>query len=136
MFQSMRDKTLKKSKAKTVVLPLAIAASMSFPLGAYAQSGLFQRGVSDEVYYGHGSNNYESQNYGLLGNSNRDVATSGNVTNHPFGYVVNPTGITNHPFGNTTPLGSGILILIGAGTGYAVAKSKKKHSSKSNGNQH
>ena len=116
----MRDKTLKKSKAKTVAFSLAIAASMSLPLGAYAQSGLFQRGVSDEVYYGHGSNNY-----GLLGNSNRDVVTSGNVTNHPFGYQVNTNGITNHPFGNTTPLGSGTLVLIGAGAVYAVAKSKK-----------
>lgn len=127
----MRDKTLKKSKARVIALSLTVAASLSLPLGAYAQDGLFQRGVSDEVYYGAGGSNYESKNYGLFGNSNRDVLTSGDVTNHPFGYQVNPNGITNHPFGNTTPLGGGTLVLIGAGAVYAVAKSKKKQSSKS-----
>ena len=117
MFYFMRDKTLKKSKAKTVVLSLVIAASLSLPLGSYAQDGLFQRGVSDEVYYGAGGN------YGLMQSKSRDVV-SGVFAKQTFGANYEGTFI-NQTFGQNAPLGSGLFILLTAGMGY-VARSRRK----------
>lgn len=113
MFQSMRDKTLKKSKAKTVALSLTIAASMSLPLGAYAQDGLFQRGVTDEMYYGHGSTN------GLM--NKNDGFIGGNLNGQFFGAT--NSNLTGQTFG--APLGSGLFVLLAAGASYSVLKSKK-----------
>lgn len=115
----MRDKTLKKSKARAIALSLAVAANMSLTLGAYAQSGLFQRGVSDEMYYGAGGS------YGLLQSSSKGEA-SGAFANQTFG--ANHEGIfTNQTFGQNAPLGNGLFILLTAGVGYA-ARSRKKQS--------
>ena len=120
---SMRDKTLKKSKVKTVALSLVIAASMSLPLDASAQSGMFQQCA------------YESDQ-GLLGRGPRSSA-DGNFSHQTFGsnhagifthqtFGSNPEGnFTHQTFGNA-PLGGGWFILISAGVGYATLKRKKQ----------
>ena len=106
----MRDKTLKKSKVKTVALSLVIAASMSLPLDASAQSGMFQQCA------------YESDQ-GLLGRGPRSSA-DGNFSHQTFGS--NHEGnFTHQTFGNA-PLGGGWFILISAGVGYATLKRKKQ----------
>ena len=89
---------------KALVLSLAMLATA--PIGAFAQDGLFQRGVNDETYYGFGSSSDKS---GLLGN--RNVQTTGTINNQTFGQSV--------------PLGSGIVLLLAAGAGYAVLKRKE-----------
>ena len=96
---------MSKCKMKKKVLALSLAMSVALPIGAFAQNGLFQRGVNDEAYYGFGGSTEKS---GLLGD--RSVATG---------------TINNQIFGQSTPLGSGILILIAAGAGYAALKRKE-----------
>ena len=66
----------------------------------YGSRGLFERGMSPD-------NNEFSNSRGMI-NSNTG---SGN-------------GITNDDF-NATPLGSGLLILVGAGLGYVALKKKE-----------
>ena len=80
--------------------------ALAFPLGASAQDGLFQRGTTDEAYYGFGGSTDKS---GLLGNRNRQ--TTGVINNQVFGQPV--------------PLGSGIFVLLAAGAGYAALKRKE-----------
>ncbi len=91
-----------KMTKKALVLLLAMSATS---IGAFAQDGLFQRGMSDETYYGFGGSTEKS---GLLGD--RSVATG---------------TINNQVFGQPAPLGSGVLLLIAAGAGYAAIKRKE-----------
>ena len=87
------------------VLTLSLAMLAATPIGVFAQEGLFQRGMSDESYYGFGGSTEKS---GLLGD--RSVATG---------------TINNQTFGQSVPLGSGVIILLAAGAGYAVLKRKE-----------
>ena len=93
-----------KMKMKALVLSLAMLAVS--PIGAFAQDGLFQRGTTDEAYYGFGGSTDKS---GLLGD--RSVETTGTINNQIFGQPV--------------PLGSGIIVLLAAGAGYAALKRKE-----------
>ena len=93
-----------KMTKKVLVLSLAMLAATS--IGAFAQEGLFQRGTTDEAYYGFGGTTDES---GLLGD--RSVTTTGTINNQIFGQPV--------------PVGSGVLLLIAAGAGYAALKRKE-----------
>lgn len=89
---------------RTLALSLAMLAAT--PIGAFAQEGgLFQRGMSDESYYGFGGSTKKS---GLLGD--RSVATG---------------TINNQIFGQPVPLGSGVIILLVAGAGYTILKKKE-----------
>lgn len=84
---------------KKTIITLAILFGLG--LGAYAQGGLFQYGaVSDEDYYGAGYG-YQDRNSGLLS-------------------LPNTHGSTNDY--NSTPLGSGALLLIGFGAAYMLKK--------------
>ena len=96
-------KGLNRRKAK--VLSMAMLVALSLPLGASAQEGLFNRGVSDEAYYGFGGSKNSTS---LIGN--RDATTG----------VIN-----NQIFGQEVPMGSGVLILLAAGMGYAALKRKE-----------
>lgn len=98
---------MKKLKITKKVLALSLVMLAASPIGAFAQDGLFQRGVSDETYYGFGSSTDKS---GLLGN--RSVQTTGIINNQTFGQDV--------------PLGSEIIVLLAAGVGYAVLKRKEE----------
>lgn len=75
--------------------------------GAFAQEGLFQRGMSDEAYYGYGETKEKTE---LLGH--RSVGTTGTINNQVFGQPV--------------PVGSGMIILLAAGAGYAALKKRKE----------
>ena len=97
-------KGLNRRKAKA--LSMAMVVALSVPLGASAQEGLFNRGVSDEAYYGFGGSKNSTS---LIGN--RDATTG----------VIN-----NQIFGQPAPLGSGVLLLLAAGAGYAALKRKEE----------
>ena len=96
--------TMKKQKGTR--LALAMTALSLLPIGAFAQEGLFSLGVSDEVYYGF---NGAKENQGLF--NQRNVETTGVINNQVFGQPV--------------PLGSGVILLLGAGVGYAILKRKE-----------
>lgn len=107
MFKQIEITMRKKEKTKAIVLSMAMTIALSVPLGVSAQEGgLFQRGVSDETYYGAGSENGTS---GVFGQ--RDGQTTGVINNQVFGQPV--------------PLGSGLVILLAAGAGYAALKRKE-----------
>lgn len=108
-----------------------MAAAMALPVGAAAQGGLLQRGVSDEGYYGYGGQgmvqNRSGDATGLFTNQHFGNALGAdNVTNQNFGGIfVRPDDITNQTFG--TPAGNGLFILLAAGAGYATLKNKKRN---------
>lgn len=97
---------MSKFKEKQKVLALSLAMLVASPIGAFAQEGLFQRGVTDESYYGYGGANEKT---GFLGH--RNVQTSGTIDNQIFGQPV--------------PLGSGIVLLLAASAGYVALKRKE-----------
>ena len=98
----------KKTNMKTVTLATALMLLLSLPFAAFAQydenRGLFGRGGSS-ADYGYGSG-------GSLMKQGSPVSI-----NDEGG------GITNDSFG--APLGSGIVILIGACLGYVALKKKE-----------
>lgn len=83
-----------------------MAVALSLPIGVAAQ-GLFQRGVTDEIYYGLGG---AEKTTGMFGN--RGVQTTGIIDNQTFGQEV--------------PLGSGIIVILAVGAGYAVLRRKEE----------
>jgi hypothetical protein len=93
----MRKKTLSRVLALCFVL---------FAANATAQEGLFQRGMSDETYYGFGSAKEDQSLF-----NNRSVETTGIIDNQVFGQSV--------------PVGSGVILLLAAGAGYAILKRKE-----------
>lgn len=86
-------------KLKSIVFSMVVVAGMLLPASGFAQEGggLFGRGDVDE------SNGWFR---GLL--MNEDLENG---------------GITNDDFG--APLGSGIVVLLGAGLGYVALKKKE-----------
>lgn len=115
-------------------MALAMVAALSLPVGALAQ-GLFQRGVTDEVYYGFGGqgivqNKSAGDATGLFTNQHFGTPIGGNdITNQNFGGIfVRPDDITNQTFG--APLGSGVLVLLAVGAGYTSIKSRNKKQEK------
>ena len=119
-----------KKRQKAARLAMALTAMSLLPIGAFAQDGLFDRGLSDEAYYGFGGS-------GLLRDGDRGSTEAtfahqtfgndyeGTFTHQTFG--MNHEGnFTHQTFGNDTPIGSGLLILLSAGMGYAAMKRKNK----------
>ena len=95
-------KTNKKS-LKAIALSLGLAAMTLTANNLNAQDrGLFGRGAMPETYTDNGSMN------------RGDVTINSNTTD----------GFTNETFGET-PLGSGLVILLGAGLGYVALKKKE-----------
>ena len=97
---------MKKLKMAKKVMALSLAMLATSPIGTFAQDGLFQRGMSDELFYRYGGANEKAE---FLGH--RNVQTSGTIDNQIFGQPV--------------PLGSGIALLLVAGAGYAALKRKE-----------
>lgn len=92
-----------KMTKKALVLSMAMLAAL--PIGAFAQDGLFHRGLPDDAYYGFGDSNEKT---GLLGD--RSVTTG---------------TINNQTFGQSVPVGSGVILLLAAGAGYTMLKRKE-----------
>lgn len=85
-------------------LALTIAIIIGFGIGVYAQGGLFQYGaVSDEEYYGAGSNAPYRNGYNMPLLPYHDQTENQNA-----------------------PIGEGILILVGLGAAYAINKKAKE----------
>jgi len=95
---------MKNKSLKTLVFSLGLAVMM------LAANNLNAQNDGSRGLFGMGSNadNVDNNNRGTLN-------VSGNVE----------SGITNQGIGETAPLGSGLIILIGAGLGYVALKKKE-----------
>ena len=98
-------KTMRK-----LILTLAIILGIS--LTTFAEGGLFNRGNNSSYGQTSGYSYYDTK-----GGFREDVVT-------PMLPLHNQT--TNHPASETTPLGSGIAVLLGLGAAYAVAKKRNE----------
>lgn len=101
------------TKKKTFVLSVAMAAMMLLPQTVSAQYDENRYGI--QPWFG----------TSLLG---RDASTGSdgyNLSNQQFG--AGGYQLSNQTFGQTTPIGSGLAILVVAGMGYAATKSRKKN---------
>lgn len=99
-------------KKKSLLLTLVLSVGLLLPIGASAQtgSGVFYRGDNAE----------SADNPSMM---NRSGIGGYNLNNQNFGS--GGYELHNQTFGQeTTPLGSGLLILVAAGAGYALKKRK------------
>ena len=85
---------------------LSLAMLAASPVGAFAQDGLFQRGVVNEPNNGYVGSTSE---VGFLGHRNEQA--TGTIDNQIFGLPV--------------PIGSGLVVLLAVGAGYAILKRKE-----------
>lgn len=83
-------------KIKMPILAIAAGLLLSTSLSAQEQGGLFSRG--------------NTADYTERGLMNRSEVSG---------------GLNNQAFGQDVPLGSGVLILLGATVGYAIIKKKE-----------
>lgn len=95
---------------KNRLIVLALMLALSIPFEAFAQGGLFQRGVSEK----------ESQDAVFLRNDGEGIIVTNQTFGHPGG-----VDVTNQTF--DVPLGSGIITLLVASAGYATLKSNKRN---------
>lgn len=97
---------INKKNLKTIVFLMALAVAMLLPANSFAQQrgggGLF--GLGDL---------FESDEW-FRGMLDTDL-DEGNLEG----------GLTNADFGEDAPLGSGLVILLGAGLGYVALKKKE-----------
>ena len=98
----------KRMNLKAIVLSFGLAAGMMLPASASAQ-GVF--GDMLDNYYA--EKEQSSQSSGMLLRGNRENAT------------ISDDSFDNQAFGQTSPLGSGIAILLIAGAGYVALKKKE-----------
>ena len=97
---------------KKLALTFAIVLGLGVTTFAgHKEGGLFKRGVSDEKYYGMGYFNNGSLIF------NRENTTP-LLPDHNDQY--------NNDADETTPLGTGITLLLGLGGAYLVAKKRKE----------
>ena len=100
-----------KTRKKTIAFSILVAVGMLLPATLSAQDGR-PGGLFDE--------NTSITSNGLMNRSESTV--EGYFTGQGFGATNG--NITGQTFG-TTPLGSGLLVLLATGAGYAAMKSKK-----------
>ncbi len=103
-----------KTRKKTIVFSILVAVGMLLPTSLSAQEQ--QDGRPGGLF---GENTSRTSN-GLMNRSESTVG--GYFTGQGFGATNG--NITGQTFG-TTPLGSGLIVLLAAGAGYATMKSKK-----------
>ena len=109
-------------KLKTIVISLVLAVRMLLPASSFAQDvkaetsgGLFGFGKlfgTDDLF----DNLIDEEGFG----SNSGLFGKGRAINDNIS-----GGITNGDFGEEVPLGSGLVILLGAGLGYVALKKKE-----------
>ena len=109
-------------KLKSIMLSMALAVGMLLPASSFAQDveaetggGLFGFGKlfgTDDLF----DNLIDEEDFG----SNSGLFGKGGAINDNIS-----GGITNGDFGEEVPLGSGLVILLGAGLGYVALKKKE-----------
>ena len=96
-----------KKTMKNIVFSLVLAALMLTAKGLSAQNadnrGLFGRGKSSADYSYSGGESFMRKE----------------------GSAINDGGISNYGIGETVPLGSGLVLLLGASIGYVALKKKE-----------
>ena len=115
-------------KLKSVMFSIALAVGMLLPASSFAQSveaetggGLLGFGKifgSDGFLFDENLNEEPIEEEGFGSNSGlfgKGRAINDNISG----------GITNGDFGEDAPLGSGLVILLGAGLGYVALKKKE-----------
>ena len=96
----------KLTNSKALLLSLVLVMCLVLPIRAQKSDGFF---CNDELY-----NDRNGTVEGL------SIGTQGFGSDENGGF-----NITTQVFGQETPLGSGLLIMLGAGTVYAVKKRKR-----------
>ena len=104
-------KTKKKLKMSAMVMTLSI------PMAATAQGGLFQRGEEPAGSQNSVATSLTNQAFG-------NPFDGSIVTNQTFGNPTDGVNVTNQTFG--APLGSGLFTLLLASAGYAAINKQKK----------
>ena len=130
-----------KRNLKSIIFSMVLAAGMLLPARGFAQTteaetggGLFRFGKlfnSEELFPDlveeEPNADWTQGNDGLFG-SNQNNPNGDAFWNNSglFNKSINTTGgITNQGIGEEAPLGSGLVILIGAGLGYVALKKKE-----------
>lgn len=110
---------MRNNKTKKKLKMLAMVMTLSIPIVATAQGGLFQRGDEPAGPRSSGAAALTNQGFG-------NPLDGSIVTNQTFGNPTDGVNVTNQTFGGDTPLGSGLFTLLLASVGYAAINKQKK----------
>ena len=108
---------MRNIKTKKKLQMLAMVMTLSIPMAATAQGGLFQRGEEPAGPQNSVATSLTNQAFG-------NPLDGSNVTNQTFGNSTDGMNVTNQTFG--APLGSGLFTLLLASIGYAAINKQKK----------
>ena len=112
---------MRNNKTKKKLKMLAMVMTLSIPIVATAQGGLFQRGDEPAGPRSSGAAALTNQGFG-------NPLDGSIVTNQAFGNPTDGVNVTNQTFG--APLGSGLFTLLLASVGYAAINKQKNNKSK------
>lgn len=112
---------MRNIKTKNKLQMLAMVMTLSIPMAAMAQGGLFQRGNEPAGPQNSVATSLTNQAFG-------NPFDGSIVTNQTFGNPTDGVNVTNQTFG--APLGSGLFTLLLASVGYATIKKSKKENIK------
>ena len=108
---------MRNIKTKNKLQMLAMVMTLSIPMAAMAQGGLFQRGNEPAGPQNSVATSLTNQAFG-------NPFDGSIVTNQTFGNPTDCVNVTNQTFG--VPLGSGLFTLLLASIGYAAINKQKK----------
>jgi len=108
---------MRNIKTRKKLRIIAMTVTLSMPIVATAQGGLFQRGDAPAGPRNSVATSLTNQGFG-------NPLDESNVTNQTFGNPTDGVNVTNQTFG--TPLGSGLFTLLLASIGYAAINKQKK----------
>lgn len=108
---------MRNIKTKNKLQMLAMVMTLSIPMAAMAQGGLFQRGNEPAGPQNSVATSLTNQAFG-------NPFDGSIVTNQTFGNPTDGVNVTNQTFG--VPLGSGLFTLLLASIGYAAINKQKK----------
>ena len=108
---------MRNIKTKNKLQMLAMVMTLSIPMAAMAQGGLFQRGNEPAGPQNSVATSLTNQAFG-------NTFDGSIVTNQTFGNPTDGVNVTNQTFG--VPLGSGLFTLLLASIGYAAINKQKK----------
>ena len=108
---------MRNIKTKNKLQMLAMVMTLSIPMAAMAQGGLFQRGNEPAGPQNSVATSLTNQAFG-------NPFDGSIVTNQTFGNPTDGVNVTNQTFG--APFGSGLFTLLLASVGYAAINKQKK----------